>query len=111
MNLQEKFIKRRKIIEELFNVGVRDTQDPTIKDVHFYYMMKNKDEEEWSFADINLDDARKTDNQTLLDCNNILIVGLKKQFDYVKGATKEEYEASNNSKLYNHQSFALKNKD
>lgn len=98
-------------MEELFNVEVRDTQDPTIKDVHFYYMMKNKDEEEWSFADINLDDARKTDNQTLLDCNNILIVGLKKQFDYAKGATKEEYEASNNSKLYNHQSFALKNED
>lgn len=46
-----------------------------------------------------------------LDCNNILIVGLKKQFDYAKGATKEEYETSNNSKLYNHQSFALKNED
>lgn len=98
-------------MEELFNVEIRDTQDPTIKDVHFYYMMKNKDEEQWSFADINLDDARKTDNQTLLDCNNILIAGLKKQFDYVKGATKEEYEASNNSKLYNHESFELKNND
>ena len=98
-------------MKELFNVEVRDIQDPTIKDVHFYYMMKNKDEEKQSFADINLDGARKIDNQTLLECNNILIVGLKKQFDYVKGATKEEYEASNNSKLYNHQSFALKNED
>lgn len=74
-------------------------------------MMKNKDEEQWSFADINLDDAKKTDNQTLLECNYILINGFKKQFDYVKGATKEEYEAFNNSKLYNHQSFALKNED
>ena len=54
---------------------------------------------------------KKTDNQTLLKCNYILINGLKKQFDYVKGAKKEEYEASNNSKLYNHQSFALKNED
>ena len=45
MNLQEKFIKRRKIMEELFNVEIRDTQDSTIKDVYFYFMMKNKDEE------------------------------------------------------------------
>lgn len=96
-------------MEELFNVEVRDTKDPTIKDVHFYFMMKNKDEEQWSFADINLDDAKKTDNQILLECNYILINGLKKQFDYVKGSTKEEYEASNNSKLYNHKSFELKN--
>lgn len=51
-------------------------------------MMKNKNEEQWSFADINLNDAKKTDNQTLLECNYILINGLKKQFDYVKGATK-----------------------
>lgn len=65
-------------MEELFNVEVRDTQDSTIKDVHFYFMMKNKDEERWSFADINLDDAKKTDNQTLLECNYILINGLKK---------------------------------
>lgn len=48
---------------------------------------------------------------TLLEYNYILINGLKKQFDYVKGATKEKYEASNNSKLYNHKSFALKNED
>lgn len=98
-------------MEELFNVEVRDTQDSTVKDVHFYFMMKNKDEEEWSFADINLDDATKTDDQTLIECNYIAINGLKKQFDHVKGATKEEYEASNNSKLYNHQSFELKNED
>lgn len=49
-------------MEELFNIEVRDTRDPTVKDVHFYFMMKNKDEEQWSFADINLNDAKKTDN-------------------------------------------------
>ena len=98
-------------MEELFNVEVRDTQDEEVKDVHFYFMMKNKDEKEWSFADINLDDATKTDDQTLIECNVIAVNGLKKQFDYVKKATKEEYEASNNSKLYNHQSFKLKNED
>lgn len=37
-------------MEELFNVEVRDTQDSTIKDVHFYFMMKNKDEKQWSFC-------------------------------------------------------------
>lgn len=98
-------------MEELFNVEVRDTQDPTAKDVHFYFMAKNKDEKLWSFANINLDAARKTDNQTLLNCNNTFIEGLKKQFDYIKGATKEEYEASNNSELYNHKSFELKSED
>lgn len=98
-------------MEELLNVEIRDTQNEAIKDIHFYFMMKNKDEEQWFFVDINLDNATKFDDQTLIECNVIAINGLKKQFDYVKKATKEEYEASNNSKLYNHQSFELKNED
>lgn len=76
-------------MEELFNVEVRDTQDSTIKDVHFYFMMKNKDEEQWSFADINLDDAKKTDNQTLLECNYILINGLKNNLIMLKELQKK----------------------
>lgn len=76
-------------MEELFNVEIRDTQDSTIKDVHFYFMMKNKDEEQWSFADINLDDAKKTDNQTLLECNYILINGLKNNLIMLKELQKK----------------------
>ena len=52
-------------------------------------MMKNKDEEQWSFADINLDDVKKTDNQTLLECNYILINGLKNNLIMLKELKKK----------------------
>ena len=59
MNLQEKFIKKRKIMDELFNVEVIGTSRNKIDNAFFYFKTSKEDCNGWHYLAIELDAEKK----------------------------------------------------